>query len=162
MKFIKKVKIFNIGRYSELLRKSKILKNDKKFLFHENQEEYMELLCYQEMISDWYFYQHRFEYYALIKNFLDLKIEQNIFISKFLNLYNENRKALKLLLEDFERLRTSSINANSKRFSVVIDGIYEYWDNLDIHCDFEKSDVILEDEFKQYIKNILIDMQPYI
>jgi len=146
------MKIFNLDRYQELFQKSNALKNNDKSFFHENPKECIELSSYEVMISDYSFHQNRFKYYALIKDFLELKIEQKIFISQFLDLYDENLVAVDLLVEDFEQLRTSSINSNLKGFSRLIEEIYEYWDNQES----------LEDQFREYVKNIFIDMQCYM
>ena len=70
---------YNQKRHIELLKHSQDLKNQRKNLFIENQEEYFELSKYNIAVEEHIFWENRFEVASLIQTFLNQEINAEEF-----------------------------------------------------------------------------------
>jgi len=165
---------FNIQRFCQLLQTEETLRKSQKSFFHENKNEYLELLSYRIMIRDQYFYQNHSKYLSIIKDFLERKIDTKTFISTFQDIkirdekrlneltliYDEYRRRLDLIQQqkDLEKLFASSIDYESKRFSdltgPILDFYWSFYFALDKDPEFEKK-------YRNLVRENFMDMQNY-
>ena len=66
---------YNQKRHIELLKRSQDLKNQRKNLFIENQEEDLELSKYNTIVAEYIFWQDRDRVALLMEDFLNKKID---------------------------------------------------------------------------------------
>jgi len=70
---------YNQKRHRQLLKRSQDLKNQRKNLFIENQEEYFELAKYNTAVAEQIFWQYRYQIALLMEDFLNKKIDGELF-----------------------------------------------------------------------------------
>lgn len=90
----------DIERYRQLWEKEKTLRQNKQSFFHENREEYLELLKYQVVLENEVYFRQRKDYLSLLKAYLDDKLDEDFYFS-FLTLWNRDRKQADVLEQDF-------------------------------------------------------------
>jgi len=147
---------FDIVEYIKLLEKEKILATKGDSLYSKNQEENSRLCSYRVTLEDQIYYNKRYEYQFLIKDYISEKMSTLAFISVFLKLFRIDRDRFKPIEKDLKRLSTFSIDSKSKNFSTFISEIFEDCDYV-----FDENCKVTEEEFKDSIKKKYSQMQKY-
>ena len=98
---------YNQKRHIELLKCSQDLKNQRKNLFLENQEEDFELSEYNIAVEEHFFWQDRDQVALLMKNFLNKKIDGKLFCDQ---VYRLRRK----LINTCEKFNLELISSSEK------------------------------------------------
>ena len=98
---------YNQKRHIELLKRSQDLKNQRKNLFIENQEEDFELSEYNIAVEEHFFWQDRDQVALLMKNFLNKKIDGELFCDQ---VYGLRRK----LINTCEKFNLELISRSEK------------------------------------------------
>ena len=119
---------YNQKRHIELLKRSQDLKNKKKNLFIENQEEDFELSEYNIAVEEHFFWQDREQVTFLMKNFLNKKIDGKSFCDQ---VYGLRRKLINTcekfnleLISSSEKTKNFQPDGRSKKLSGFLTGLY--------------------------------------
>lgn len=91
---------FDKTRYIELLKKKKLLINQKTSLFAENREEDLELLSYEIILENQLYYNRKAKYTFLLKEYLEEDSGEDgarLFVWEFFKIYKKNNEALEIL-----------------------------------------------------------------
>jgi hypothetical protein len=147
---------FDKLEYIKLLEKEKILSTKGSSLESENQEEDNRLLSYRIILENQIYYNNRYEYQFLMKNYISEKISTLAFISAFFKLFRIDRDRLEPIEKDLKGLSNFSIDSKSKNFATFISEIFEDCDYL-----FDENCEVMEEEFKDSIKKKYSQMQKY-
>jgi hypothetical protein len=146
---------YDLERHIQLLKISQNLKNQKKNIFFENLQQYLELAEYDIALEEHIFWQNRYEIGLFIEEFLNRKIDGGIFCTRIYDLRFKLRRTFEKftleLISDSEKIKTFQPDERSKNFSdflTVIDCKCEYFDE-----DYEN------DEFYTSIKNMFLNFQ---
>ena len=111
---------FNLSRYEELLNYVKT--TDRKLLDMTLLKEFWDI---QLTVQNQIFYERRIDYFDLIQQYLDKKIDSYIFRSKFMKLQREDLEKSKKILNNFEKLSNFWFELNSDDFYSTLDPISE-------------------------------------
>ena len=97
------------SRYFELVAKEKDLETESTSLYYESRAEYRELLSYQIILEEQFFYENRFQYIDLIQKYLDGKINCYRLQWDFFDLYYDH---LAISDKSIEILNQSGMSSN--------------------------------------------------
>jgi len=81
---------FDKTPYIKLLKKAESFKNEGKFLFDENREEYCKLLSYGILLESQIYYNRKDDYLSLIEDYRRGTIDAVVFRLAFLKMYRED------------------------------------------------------------------------
>ena len=116
-------KDYNKEKHHQLLKYSKDLKKQGKFIGKESREDYLKLLSYSVKLSDHVHWQQKRDYLNIMKNFVDLKIDGKQFVSQFNELHQSNQEIVKMLKTDLKQLNTFQLNPKSFGFTEWTSGL---------------------------------------
>jgi hypothetical protein len=166
-----KMTSINMKRFRKLLEKEKILEKSGKSFLEENPENYQELISYRVAIRDQYWFQNRFKYFSLMKDFLENKISEPKFVKIFNVLYYyQDALKIKNMEQDLEPLETFWINAKSRGFSELITQISQLCRQVDPelydldHLDEDENDnheIDISDVFQKEIQEIYLVLKNF-
>ena len=116
-------------------------------------------LHYELRLSDQLFYNQRYQYLTLIKNYLRQKITAFDFVSEFRTLYQEEASQRNKLSK-----KQITINSNSQGFSSIICDIFSYCDYYELEFDAVSQNYYMVDEkkFEALIQFSFLEIQDYI
>lgn len=146
---------YDLRRHIELLKRSEDLKNQKKNIFIENPKEYFELENYNIAVEHHIFWQDRYEVTSLLEDFLDQKIDGEVFCDQVYGL----RRRLLNTCENFnlelilgsEKIKDFQPDERSKRLSGFLTGLY---------CECEDfAEDYQNEEFYHSIENGFLNFQ---
>lgn len=126
---------YNQKRHRELLTRSQNLKNQRKNLFIENQEEDFELSKYNIAVQEHIFWQDRYQLALLMQNFLSKKITAEEFCGQVSGLRRklintcENFKLE--LISGSEKIKAFQPDVRSKKLSGFLSYLYCECENFD-------------------------------
>ena len=144
---------YNQKRHIELLKRSQDLKNQKKNLFIENQEEDFELSEYNAAIASYLYWKSRTLFLLLMEKFVNKIISGEEFSDSFLELRQrliyEYDGFLKEL--DSEKLKDFQPDPRSYRFGSLISFLRAECDNF--------SEDYQNEEFYDSIKDCFLKLQ---
>ena len=146
---------YNQKRHIELLKRSQDLKNQRKNLFIENQEEDFELSEYNIAVEEHVFWQDRDQVALLMENFLNKKIDGELFCDQIYGLRRKlinTCKQFKLeLISSSEKIKNFQPDERSKKLSGFLTGLY---------CECEHFDEDYQnEELYNSIKNGFLNFQ---
>jgi len=162
---------FDKTRYTELLKKEEILRNEETSLFNENREEDLELLSYGVILENQIYYNRKVEYISLVEEYLKYLRENagedgaRLFVWEFFKIFKKDNKALKILEKEIleqgiQRLATFWIDPKSTEFSALINQIVGLCEFLTF--DSEDTYGITLDQFRDSIEKIFFKIQKYL
>lgn len=104
--------------------------------------------------SDQFCYNQRYDYLKLIKSYLRKEIPANLFISRFISLFNAEIYCREKL----------EIDPKSRGFSDLICRIFSYCDHFDTKWDVERNLYYMpkEEKFEALIQLSFLELQDYI
>lgn len=145
---------FNKNKYFELLELEKSYKNQGKFFFKEDFDNYRKLIEYKGNLSTHLYWQDRKKYLSIIKSFINNVTSVDNFTNEFLALWRENRDALANIEIDFDP------NPKSTEFFHIVDEIFH-------HCEMFEPESNQNEEYnviwlKNSVKKTFLKMQRYI
>ena len=144
---------YNQKRHIELLKRSQDLKNQKKNLFIENQEEDFELSEYNAAIASYLYWKSRTLFLLLMEKFVNKIISGEEFSDSFLELRQrliyECDSFIKEL--DSEKLKDFQLDPRSNGFGSLISFLRAECDNF--------SEDYQNEEFYDSIKDCFLKLQ---
>ena len=146
---------YNQKRHRQLLKRSQDLKNQRKNLFIENQEEDFELSEYNIAVEEHIFWQDRYQVALLMEDFLNKKIDGELFCDQ---VYGLRRKLINTcekfkleLISSSEKIKDFQPDGRSKKLSGFLTGLY-------CECEHFAEDY-QNDVFYTSIKNGFLNFQ---
>ena len=130
--------VYNSEKHIKLLEYAELLEEQNKRLEDEEPQQYRALLSYSIQINDHVHWSHRGDYLTLIRDFLNLKINGEIFEKTFYKMYQTIEKQCNLLDKDYEKLKNIQPNPLSGDFTKAIENIW--WCCEDFYPDFDEKD----------------------
>ena len=147
--------------YLKLLKYDKELRLKGKSLSKENEKDYRKLLKYEVTLLDHFNWKQKDQYFLLITNFLDKKIDINEYISQLFKLESEIQNLVEELKLDFEKLKEFKPNSVSKGFSKLIEELCSdcriFEPDPDLRDDFDVS----ETQLRNGLREIFLKIQEY-
>ena len=148
---------YNQKRHIELLKRSQDLKNQRKNLFIENQEEDFELSEYNIAVEEHVFWQDRDQVALLMENFLNKKIDGELFCDQIYGLrcklINTCEKFKLELISSSEKIKDFQPDGRSKKLSGFLTDLY-------CECEyFAEAEDYQNEEFYDSIKNGFLNFQ---
>jgi hypothetical protein len=148
---------YNQKRHIELLKRSQDLKNQKKNLFIENQEEDFELSEYNIAVEEHIFWQDRDQVALLMEDFLNKKIDGELFCDQ---VYGLRRKLINTcekfkleLISSSEKIKDFQPDGRSKKLSGFLTDLY-------CECEyFAEAEDYQNEKFYDSIKNGFLNFQ---
>jgi len=148
---------YNQKRHIELLKRSQDLKNQKKNLFIENQEEDFELSEYNIAVEEHIFWQDRDQVALLMEDFLNKKIDGELFCDQ---VYGLRRKLINTcekfkleLISSSEKIKDFQPDGRSKKLSGFLTDLY-------CECEyFTEAEDYQNEKFYDSIKNGFLNFQ---
>lgn len=146
------MQIYNKQRHIELVKHLLDLRNKKKFLFHENRKEFLELLEYNMVVEEHVYLTHYDEFVKIIKNFLVNKINFDEFETAFSLLYYKVRKESKSFSIDLEQIENFQPTTRPYRFASTINAFYRQFEEIE-------DEYTTQQEVTKYIKETCLKEQ---
>ena len=148
---------YNQKRHIELLKRSRDLKNKKKNLFIENQKEDFELSEYNIAVEEHLFWQDRYQVASLMINFLNKKIDGELFCDQVYGLRHKLIDACDKfnleLISSSEKIKDFQPDVRSKKLSGFLTALY-------CECEyFAEAEDYQNEEFYDSIKNGFLNFQ---
>ena len=151
---------FNLSHYKELkelvAKKESLLKADQNIL---TDPTFLELLTLEEGVADQVFYNHKNNYFAFIRKYLNEEIHPDIFRYQFINMVNKDLKKSREILDNFEELSTFWMDLELDEFGSLFEDIYET-----CLCAVEfyfEEDAMPETTFRDSIQKSFFKIQKY-
>lgn len=146
---------YNKIRHLELLRRFLDFKNQGKDLYKENRNEYMELLHYRGRLEDHAFWKNRKQFVLLMENYVQNSIDMEEFETAFSRLWKETFRADSAFQMDLKRVENLQLDPRSDGFGTLVTSVYRQFEVLE-------DEECTEQEVKDYVRNILREIQPYL
>jgi len=148
---------YNQKRHIELLKRAQDLKNQRKNLFIENQEEDFELSEYNIAVEEHIFWQDRDQVALLMEDFLNKKIDSELFCDQ---VYGLRRKLINTcekfkleLISSSEKIKDFQPDERSKKLSGFLTDLY-------CECEyFAEAEDYQNEKFYDSIKNGFLNFQ---
>jgi hypothetical protein len=113
--------------YFKLLQYKNKLEAEGKSFWVENQQDYMKLLDYEISIEDHFAWERKHQYFLLISNFIDKKINIDEYMIGLFNLDHEIKNRVKELKSNIPMLKEFKPNSVPEEFSDLILYIMLIW-----------------------------------
>ena len=146
---------YNKIRHLELLKGFLDLKEQGKDLYGENRDQYIELLHYQGRLQDHAFWNNREQFVLLMENFIHNSIDMEEFEIAFSQLWWKSMKEDKAFQMDLKRVENLQLDPRSDRFGSFITSVFRQFEVLE-------DEECTEQEVKDYVRDILQEIQPYL
>ena len=146
---------YNKIRHLELLRRFLDFKNQGKDLYTENRDEYMELQEYRCALYHHIFWTRRKEFVLCMKTYVHDSIDFEQFEIDFSKLWWKSMKEDKALQIDLKGLKNFELDPKSDGFGSFITAVFRQFEVLE-------DEECTEQEVKDYVRNILQEIQPYL
>lgn len=149
---------YNKIRHLELLRRFLDFKNQGKNtydLYIENRDEYMELQEYKVALSHHIFWKRREQFVLLIENYVQDSIGFEDFEIAFSRLWKETFRAEGAFQMDLKRVENLQLDPRSDGFGSFMTCIFRQFEVLE-------DEECTEQEVKDYVRNTLREIQPYL
>lgn len=124
-------------------------------LYVENRNEYLELSRYRSMVSDCIFWTRRKEFVLCMENYVNDSIDFKDFEIAFSKLWWQYLKKGKELQIDLKGLKNFELDSKSDGFGSLVTCVFRQFEVLE-------DEECTEQEVKDYVRNILQRIQPYL
>lgn len=139
-------------RHKQLLKRSQNLQKQGRDLFTENSEEYFELLKYNIAVEDQVFWNHRKEFFLLMKIFLANILDFEGFEDAFSLLFRKTTEEVKMSIIDLEQIKKFQLSPEAYPFASSMGSIFRQFEEVeDEYC--------TEQDVKDYVKEIYFKYQ---
>ena len=146
---------YNKIRHLELLRRFLDFKNQGKDLYTENRDEYMELQEYRCALYHHIFWTRRKEFVLCMKTYVHDSIDFEQFEIAFSRLWRDSMKEDKALQIDLKGLKNFELDPKSDGFGSFITAVFRQFEVLE-------DEECTEQEVKDYVRDTLQEIQPYL
>lgn len=146
---------YNKVRHLELLRRFLDLKKQGKDPYTENRDEYMELQEYRCALYHHIFWTRRKEFVLCMKNYVHDSIDFEQFEIAFSQLWWDSMKEDKALQIDLKGLKNFELDPKSDGFGSFITAVFREFEVLE-------DEECTEQEVKDYVRDTLQEIQPYL
>lgn len=147
-------------RHFELQKYSQDLETKGKFLVDENRETFLELLKYQQQVSDQIFLQNRCQFGSVRTNFINGTLDAQEFSDQFFGISKQNDAVYKAFKQDLKNLENFEPDLQSKDFSKFISEILS--DCQVFEPDAEEDEEWNKKWLKDSVKYALFQIQKYL
>lgn len=147
--------IYNKIRHLKLLRRFLNFRKQGRDLYRENKDEYMELQEYRCALYHHIFWKSKEQFVLLMDNFIHDFIDMEQFEIAFSQLWWENMKAYDAFEIDLKGLKNFELDPKSNKFGSSITSVFRQFEVLE-------DEECTEQEVKDYVRNILPEIQPYL
>ena len=124
-------------------------------LYLENRDEYIELSRYQRMLHDCFFWRHKKEFVLSIENYINDSIDFEQFEINFSKLWWKSMNENKGVERDLELVKNFKYDPKSDGFGSFMTCIFRQFEVLE-------DEECTEQEVKDYVRNTLQEIQPYL
>jgi len=146
---------YNKIRHLELLRRFLDFKNQGKYLYRENRDEYMELQEYRCALYHHIFWKSKEQFVLLMENYVHDSIDFEHFKIAFSRLWRESMKEDDALQIDLKGLKNFQLDPKSDGFGSLVTSVFRQFEVLE-------DEECTEQEVKDYVRDILQEIQPYL
>ena len=146
---------YNKVRHLELFRRFLDLKKQGKDLYTENRDEGLELLHHQSKLQDSIFWKSREQFVLCMKNYVHDSIDFEHFKIAFSRLWRDSMKEDATFQRDLKRVKNFQHNPRSDQFCSFITAVFRQFEVLE-------DEDCTEQEVKDYVRDILQEIQPYL
>ena len=124
-------------------------------LYLEKRNEYLELSRYQCMVNDCIFWTRRKEFVLCMENYVHDFIDFEHFEIAFSRLWWESMKEYDALKVDLKGLKNFELDPKSDGFGRFVTSVFRQFEVLE-------DEECTEQEVKDYVRDILQEIQPYL
>ena len=146
---------YNKIRHLKLLKCFLDYKKQGKDLYTENTDEYMELQKYRCALYHHIFWTRRKEFLLCMKNYVHDSIDFEHFKITFSRLWRDSMKKDKALQIDLKGLINFELDSKSDGFGSFITAVFRQFEVLE-------DEECTEQEVKDYVRNTLREIRPYL
>jgi hypothetical protein len=149
---------YNKIRHLELLRRFLDFKNQGKNIYDlylENQDEYMELQEYRCALYHHIFWKSKEEVALLMENYLHDSIDFEEFKIAFSGLWWEMMEENEAFQMDLKQVENLQLDPRSDGFGSLVTSVFRQFEVLE-------DEECTEQEVKDYVRNTLREIQPYL
>ena len=149
---------YNKVRHLELLKRFLDFEKQGKNtydLYLENRDEYMELLHYRGRLEDHAFWKSKEQFVLLMENYVHNSIDFDHFEIAFSRLWKETFRADRAFQMDLKRVKNLKLDPRSEGFGSFITAVFRQFEVLE-------DEECTEQEVKDYVRNTLREIQPYL
>jgi hypothetical protein len=149
---------YNKIRHLELLRRFLDFKNQGKNIYDlylENQDEYMELQEYRCALYHHIFWKSKEEFALLMENYLHDSIDFEEFEIAFSRLWWEMMEEDEAFQMDLKGVENLQLDPRSDGFGSLVTSVFRQFEVLE-------DEECTEQEVKDYVRNTLREIQPYL
>ena len=143
-------------KHVELLKRSRDLEKHGKSLYHENQEDHLELLKYGAAVENYIFWKKKDQFVLLIENFINGIIDAEEFSDTLYVLHSKTLDTVESFETKVEKLKDFHPDPDfiSERFSSFVAFLCRQSE------DFE--DYYTEEELRDFVRNAMLQIQEYL
>lgn len=145
---------YNKVRHLELLKRFLDLKKQGKDLYTENRDQGSELLHYQSKLQDSIFWKRKEQFVLCMKNYVHDSIDFEHFKIAFSQLWRDSMKE-DAIFTDPKRVKNFQYNPKAYGFCSLVTAIFRQFEVLE-------DEECTEQEVKDYVRNMLQEIQPYL
>jgi hypothetical protein len=149
---------YNKIRHLELLRRFLDFKNQGKNIYDlylENRDEYMELEEYRCALYHHIFWKSKEEFALLMENYLHDSIDFEEFEIAFSRLWWEMMEEDEAFQMDLKGVENLQLDPRSDGFGSLVTSVFRQFEVLE-------DDECTEQELKDYVRDTLQEIQPYL
>jgi hypothetical protein len=146
---------YNKIRHLKLLKCFLDYKKQGKDLYTENRDEYMELQKYRCALYHHIFWKSKEEFALLMENYLHDSIDFEHFKITFSRLWRDSMTKDKALQMDLKRVENLQLDPKSDGFGSFITAVFRQFEVLE-------DEECTEQELKDYVRNTLREIRPYL
>ena len=146
---------YNKIRHLELLKRFLDFRKQSKDLYRENRDEYMELQEYRCVLHHHIFWKSKEQFVLLMDNFIQDSIDMEQFEIAFSQLWWETMKVYDAFEIDLKGLKNFQLDPKSDGFGSFVTSVFRQFEVLE-------DEECTEQEVKDYVRDILQEIQPYL
>jgi hypothetical protein len=146
---------YNKIRHLELLNHFLDLKKQGKDLYTENRDAYMEFQEYRCALYHHIFWKSKEQFVLLMENYTHNSIDMEQFEIAFSQLWKETMKVYDTFEMDLKRVENLQLDPRSDGFGSLVTYVYRQFEVLE-------DEECTEQEVKDYVRNTLREIQPYL
>ena len=149
---------YNKIRHLELLRRFLDFKNQGKNtydLYTENRDQYMELQEYRCALYHYIFWKNKEQFVLYMEDYVHNSIDFEHFEIAFSRLWTETFRADSAFQMDLKRVENLQLDPRSDGFGTLVTSVYPQFEVLE-------DEECTEQEVKDYVRNTLREIQPYL
>lgn len=144
---------YNKIRHIELLKRFRDFENQRKDLYTENPDEYMELQEYRIALYNHVCWKRKKEFVLLMENYIHNSIDFEEFEIAFSRLWWETMEVYDTFSLDLKEIKNFEPDLKSDKFGSWVTAIFRQFEVLE-------DEECTEQEVKDYVRETLRNVQP--